>query len=231
MTGQDTNRDAWKRASSEAAAQLVEDGMLVGLGTGSTAAFFIRALAQRIQQGLRVAGTVSSSIASQELAQSFGIPITDFTTHPTLDLYIDGADEIDPQLNLIKGGGGALLREKIVASASRRFVVVADQFKLVARLGQSFALPIEVIPFAAPLVHHKLIDLGANVKLRGGTETPFITDNHNLILDCTFPQGIADPATLDDRLHRIVGIVETGLFLGMAQQALIGGPDGVQSLP
>ncbi|GHO45241.1 ribose-5-phosphate isomerase RpiA [Ktedonospora formicarum] len=231
MTAQGTNRDAWKRAASEAAASLVEDGMLVGLGTGSTAAFFIRALAKRMQEGLHIAGTISSSLASQELAQSFGIPVTTFEANPTLDLYIDGADEIDPQLNLIKGGGGALLREKIVASASRRFVVVADHLKLVERLGQSFALPIEVVPFATPLVKRQLTDLGANVQLRSKGETPFITDNQNMILDCTFAQGISDPAALDERLHHIVGIVETGLFLGMARQVLIGGPNGVQTLP
>ncbi|GHO67079.1 ribose-5-phosphate isomerase A [Ktedonobacter sp. SOSP1-52] len=231
MTGQEINRDAWKQAASEAAAQLVEDGMLVGLGTGSTAAFFIQALARRMQQGLHIAGTISSSLASQELAQSLHIPITDFATHPSLDIYIDGADEIDSQLNLVKGGGGALLREKIVASASRRFVVIADQLKLVQRLGQSFALPIEAIPFAAPLVSRKLTNLGATVKLRGGNTTPFITDNHNVILDCTFADGILDPAALDEQLHHVVGIVETGLFLGMAQQALIGGPHGVQVLP
>jgi ribose 5-phosphate isomerase A len=225
-----TQHDTWKQMVGEAAAQLVEDGMLVGLGTGSTANQLIYALGRRVQQGLRVMGTVSSSQASQNLAASLGIPISDLDTHPELDLYIDGADEIDPQLSLIKGAGGALLREKVVASSSRRFVVIADSSKLVTQLGHRFPVPVETVPFAITPVRKHLETLGASVNVRQREGQIFITENHNLILDCTFPNGIADPIDLDARLHRIVGVVETGLFLHMARQAIIGGPDGVQTI-
>jgi ribose 5-phosphate isomerase A len=186
-----TQHDTWKQMVGEAAAQLVEDGMLVGLGTGSTANQLIYALGRRLQQGLRIMGTVSSSQASQNLAASLGIPISDLDTHPELDLYIDGADEIDPQLSLIKGAGGALLREKVVASSSRRFVVIADSSKLVTQLGHRFPVPVETVPFAATPVRKHLETLGASVNVRQREGQIFITENHNLILDCTFPNGIA----------------------------------------
>ncbi len=149
MMQENAQQDNWKRLVGEAAAQLVEDGMVLGLGTGSTAAHLLYALAQRIQQGLRIIGGVPTSKATEELARKLGIPLTTLDAHPELDLAIDGADEIDSQLCLIKGGGGALLREKIVASAAHRFVVIGDTAKLVPMLGVHFPLPIEVVPFAA----------------------------------------------------------------------------------
>lgn len=225
---QENEREAWKRMAGEAAAALVEDGMVVGLGSGSTAVYLVRALARRLKEGLRIVGAVPSSNATGALAAQLGIPLTDLDTHPELDIDIDGADEIDPGLSLIKGGGGALLREKIVASAARRFVVIADATKLVERLGLHMPLPIEIIPFAETPVKKKLESLGANVQARSVGDRVFITDNGNMILDCTFPGGIADPTAINDRLERIVGIVETGLFLHMAERALIGGPQGVQ---
>src|SRR5215472_17240589 len=152
----DTQRDTWKRLAGEAAANLIEDGMLLGLGSGSTAKQMIIALGSRIQQGLRIAGAVPTSQATEELARNLGIPLTDLDTHPVLDLAIDGADEIDGQLRLIKGGGGALLREKIVATSSRRFIVIGDTTKLVSRLGQTAPLPVEVIPFAITPVRRRL---------------------------------------------------------------------------
>jgi ribose 5-phosphate isomerase A len=176
---------------------------------------------------LRIAGAVSSSQASHDLAVSVGIPVADLDTYPELDIYVDGADEIDPQLQLIKGAGGALLREKIVASSARRFVVIADTSKLVQRLGLLFPVPIEVVPFAVTPVRKRLEALGAVVTTRQHAGQAFITENQNLILDCAFPEGIADPAALDTHLHVIVGVVETGLFLHMAKQAVIGGADGV----
>lgn len=230
MTQPDVQRDAWKQMVGEAAAQLVEDGMLIGLGTGSTANQLIYALGRRCQQGLRIAGTVSSSQASQDLAASLGLPVTTLDNQPELDLYIDGADEIDPQLGLIKGAGGALLREKVVATSSRRFVVIADSSKLVPQLGHHFPVPVETVSFAAMPVRKHLEALGAIVNVRQREGQIFITENQNLILDCTFANGIAAPAELDARLHRIVGVVETGLFLHIAQQAIIAGPDGVQTL-
>ncbi len=226
----ETQQDHWKRLAGEAAAELIEAGMVVGLGTGSTATYMIQALARRIQAGLQITGAVPTSEATKQLARSLGIPLTDLDTHPELDLDIDGADEIDDHLNLIKGGGGALLREKIVASASRHFVVVADISKQVTRLGRNAVLPVETIPFAATPVNRRLQALGASVQLRQRSNQGFFTDNGNVILDCTFADGIADPPDLHARIRRIVGVVEIGLFLDMADQAIIGGPGGVTYL-
>lgn len=224
-------QDSWKQMAGTAAANLIEDGMVVGLGTGSTSNFLIYALAQRVQAGLHIVGTISSSQASHDLAENLGIPVTSLDAHPTLDIYIDGADEIDTQLNLLKGAGGALLREKIVASAARRFVVIADVTKQVTHLGQNFPVPVEVVPFAITPVRKHLESLGAKVTLRQLADKPFITENENIILDCVFAGGISDPIGLSANIHHIVGVVETGLFLGMAERALIGGPNGVLTLP
>lgn len=231
MTQQESQRDAWKQLAGEEAAKLVENGMVIGLGTGTTATHFVYALAKRIQNGLRIIGGVPTSQATKDLAASLHIPLTDLDTYPELDLYIDGADEIDPQLHLLKGAGGALLREKIVASSARRFVVIGDISKRVSQLGQNFPVPVETAPFAVTPVRKRLEALGAAVEVRRLAEGPFITENHNIILDCTFANGISDPADLDARLHQIVGVVETGIFLNLAQQAIIGGPDGITTLP
>ncbi|HTK07191.1 MAG TPA: ribose-5-phosphate isomerase RpiA [Ktedonobacteraceae bacterium] len=227
----DIRQDSWKQLAGKEAARLVQDNMLVGLGTGSTANCFIFALAERIQQGLRVAGTVSSSRASQELAASLGIPVTTLDTHPELDLYVDGADEIDPQLQLLKGAGGALLREKIVATSSQRFIVIADVTKQVDRLGSKFPVPVETAPFALEPVRRRLQALGTTPRLRQVDGKTFVTENGNVILDCAFADGIANPEELDARLHAIVGVVETGLFLNIAAQVIIGGPEGIITLP
>jgi ribose 5-phosphate isomerase A len=231
MTPHNIEQDTWKQQASAAAAKLVEDNMVIGLGTGSTANYLIYVLAQRIALGLHIIGAVPSSTATKELAHNLNIPLTDLNTHPELDLYIDGADEIDPQLRLLKGAGGALLREKIVASSARRFIVIADITKKVTQLGHLFPVPVEVIPLAVTPVSKHIAALGANVQVRQRAEQPFITDNQNFIVDCTFPDGIANPEELNARLHSIVGVVETGLFLNMAKQAFIGGPDGVQIIP
>jgi ribose 5-phosphate isomerase A len=230
MTQHETQQDQWKRLVGEEAAKLVEDGMVVGLGTGTTATQFVYALARRIQSGLRIVGAVSSSQATKDLAVSLNIPVTDIDTYPELDIYIDGADEIDPQLRLIKGAGGALLREKVVASAARRFVVIGDSSKQVNRLGLNFPVPVETTPFAVTPVRRQLEALGATVTIRQLADSIFITENHNIILDCAFPQGIVDPEDLDARMHSIVGVVETGFFLKLARAAIIGGPDGVKFL-
>jgi ribose 5-phosphate isomerase A len=220
-------QDRWKLLAGEAAVTFIEDGMVIGLGSGTTATQMIYALGRRIQQGLRITGAVATSHDSEDLARKLGIPLTDLDTHPVLDLDIDGADEIDQQLRLIKGGGGALLREKIVASSAQRFIVIGDVTKRVARLGQHFALPVETVPFAATPVTKRLEALGATVQLRRLGDNVFFTENCNIILDCFFANGIADPAELDTRIHHIVGVVETGLFLHMAERAIIGGPEGV----
>lgn len=229
MAQHNNQQEVWKELAGTEAAKLVEDGMVIGLGTGSTANQFIHALARRMQQeGLHIVGAASSSQASRELAASLGIPTTNLDEHPELDLYIDGADEIDPQLHLIKGAGGALLREKIVASSSRRFVVIGDVTKLVTRLGLVFPIPVETSPFAATPVRKRLEKLGASVQLRQKNGQTFITENGNIIWDATFSKGIEYPEDLDAHLHSIVGVIETGLFLNMAQSAIIGGPNGVQ---
>ncbi len=231
MTGPDIERDTWKQMAGSAAARRVEDGMIVGLGTGSTASHFIYALARRIQEGLHIAGAVASSEASKALASGLGIPVSDLDTYPEIDLYIDGADEIDPQLRLIKGGGGALLYEKIVASVSHRFIVISDNSKLVTRLGTNFPVPVEIVPFGAAPVRRRLQALGATVQVRQLAGKVFVTEGSNIILDCTFPGGIADPAALDEHFHTIVGVVESGLFLNLAHEAIIAGPDGIKTLP
>ncbi|HKO18567.1 MAG TPA: ribose-5-phosphate isomerase RpiA, partial [Acidobacteriaceae bacterium] len=206
--------------------EFVRDGMVVGLGTGSTATMFIRELAAK---KLKIR-CVASSDASRELAMSLGIDVQRLAQLPELDLYIDGADEVcrqDGALNLIKGGGGALLREKIVASAAREFIVVADSTKLVQLLGK-FPLPVEIIQMALPLVDPRLKDLGLNPKVRQAKNGagPFVTDEGNYILDCSAGR-IEEPESLAAELKSIVGVVEHGLFLGMASLALVGGEDGV----
>jgi ribose 5-phosphate isomerase A len=223
--------DAWKRAAAEAAVALVEDGMAVGLGTGSTSAFAVSALAARVRaEGLRVVG-IPTSERTAEQARREGVPLTTFAEHPELDLAIDGADEVERgTLHLVKGGGGALLREKIVAAASRRFVVVADEGKLVDRLGVGWAVPVEVVPFGWEATARRIGGLGATPELRRKDGEPFVTDGGHLILDCRFPGGIADPPGLERLLGAIVGVVETGLFTGMAGEVLLAGPGGVRRL-
>lgn len=226
-----SEQNIWKQQAGEAAAQLIEPGMVIGLGTGSTAAYLAHALAERIQGGLSIIGAVPTSQAIAQLASTLGIPLTTLDTYPTLDLAIDGADEIDGQLNLIKGGGGALLREKIVASASQRFVIISDITKLVSQLGRHAPVPVETVPFATAPVRKRLEALGASVQLRLLGNIIFSTDNGNVILDCSFDNGIADPADLHARMKSIVGVVETGLFLQMAERVIIAGPEGIKVLP
>lgn len=221
-------RDSWKQIAGEAAAKLVEDGMLIGLGTGSTAQAFIRALGQRVQAGLRIAGAVASSQESADLATSLDIPMTTLDLNPELDLYVDGTDEIDPQLRLIKGGGGALLREKIVATASKRFVVITDITKKVQYLGIKAPVPIEVIPFAVTPVRLQLEAAKISVKLRQHAGETFYTENHNIILDCFYGHELPTPDANDAWLRDIVGVVDTGLFFNIVDQAIIVGPQGIQ---
>jgi ribose 5-phosphate isomerase A len=190
----------------------------VGLGSGSTATCAIRFLGERVRGGLKILG-IPTSQRTKQLAEQLGIPLARLDEHLQIDIDIDGADEIDPHLNLIKGGGGALLREKIIASASRRFIVVGDSSKQVAHLGK-FPLPVEVIPFAESLISRRIAALGAQVSLRGAGQ-PYVTDEGHHILDCTFGE-ISDPAALAEKLRAIPGVVEHGLFIGMAEVALIG---------
>jgi len=221
-------QDEAKRMVARRALDFVEDGMSLGLGSGTTSAIFIRELGERVKQGLRVRG-IATSTAHQQLAESLSIPITTFEECPVLDLAIDGADEVGPGLALIKGGGGALLREKIVESAARRFIVIADASKLVTTLGR-FPLPVEVIQMALPLVTRKLEALGLNPKLRHHPDgSLYITDENNVILDCACG-SIPDPGRTAAEIRSIVGVVEHGLFLNMASLALIAGEDGVREV-
>jgi ribose 5-phosphate isomerase A len=216
-----------KEKAGRRAAEFVEDGMVVGLGTGSTAEFTIKALGERVAQGLNIRA-IPTSNASAALAASLGIELVTLADCPAIDLTIDGADEVDPQLDLIKGLGGALLREKVVATASRRQIIIIDPSKKVDRLGTKAPLPVEVIPFALSFVQHQLASEGLSAvpRLQHNATDLFITDNSNHILDCHFPHGIDQAGLLEPRLNNIPGVVENGLFIGLAQAVIIGMESG-----
>jgi ribose 5-phosphate isomerase A len=226
----DADRDALKRAAAEAAVELVEDGMIVGLGTGSTAAFAIDALARRHRQGLRFLGIPTSERTAAQ-AKAAGIPLTSFAEHRQIDLTIDGADEVERgTLNLIKGLGGALLREKIVAAASRRLAIIVDGAKLVDRLGTRAPVPVEVVAFGLEATRTALEVLGASARLRLlPAGEPFVTDSGNRILDCNFGP-ITEPARLEERIRRVIGVVESGLFISRADPVFVADAAGVHRL-
>jgi ribose 5-phosphate isomerase A len=209
-----------RTAAASAAAELVEPGMTIGLGSGRAVWKLMEHLADR--GGLRA---VAASERTRELAGARGIELVELDGSVVLDLALDGADEVDSELRLIKGGGGALLREKIVVSAARRFVVVAEVRKKVDRLGQSFRLPVEVVPFGWRDTRRRVEGLLPDTDLRTEDGSPYVTDEGNHILDCVLPPD-ADPDRLDAELERIAGVVEHGLFIGLAERALLGRPDG-----
>jgi ribose 5-phosphate isomerase A len=220
--------DLEKAAAARASLRFVRDGMTLGLGTGSTAAHVVRCLAEQVRAGLKIRG-IPTSVHTGELAASLGIPLTTLEECQEIDVDIDGADEFDPQLNLIKGGGGALLREKIIASASWQVVIIADSSKQVAVLGK-FPLPVEVIPFAQPLVAKRIAAFGATVKVRkDGKGNTFITDEGHHILDCNFGQ-IPDPPALARKLSDMPGVVEHGLFINLASVVLCAKGENVTEL-
>ncbi len=227
------NTTALKSEAARAALAHVEDGMRLGIGTGSTAEEFVKLLAERVDQGLKVVG-VPTSERTAALCVQLGVPLSSLDELPELDLTIDGADEVDAELSLIKGGGGALLREKIVAAASRRMIVIADRSKRVATLG-AFPLPIEVNRFGLKASELAISRAAANlglsgpltVRTRGGA--PFVTDGGHFIIDASFGR-IPDPRALSSALHTIPGVVEHGLFLGMASAAILAGPQGIEVL-
>ncbi|MBX6366109.1 MAG: ribose 5-phosphate isomerase A [Gemmatimonadetes bacterium] len=221
-----------KREAAARAVEFVEDGMVLGLGTGSTVRHVLELLAERRKAGAlrRVVG-IPTSRATEWLARELGLRIATLEQEPRLDLTIDGADEVDPQLNLIKGLGGALLWEKIVASASERLLIVADEAKLVGRLGERAPLPVEVVPFGWNTHLAFLDNLGAEPVLRRTANgSPFVTDGGHYLIDCHFPNGIAEPIRLQRELRQHAGVVESGLFLGLADAVVVAGPSGTRVL-
>jgi ribose 5-phosphate isomerase A len=223
--------DLWKYQAAERALRYLEDGMTVGLGSGSTSAKFVDLVGERVKAGLRITG-VPTSEATRAQAERLGISLTTLDAVPFLDLTVDGADELDDELRLIKGGGGALLREKIVAMSSERMIVIADASKRVAPLGK-FPLPVEVVRFGLVATRNMVAAHAAEAGCEGAIElrlgkdgTPVVTDGGNFLLDCAFGR-IDKPEMLDDALKRVPGVVENGLFLGIADVAIVAGPGGV----
>ena len=225
-----SENDAAKRWAARAAAQLVTGGMTVGLGSGTTATIMVEHLGERVQsEGLRFVG-VATSTATGQLARSLGILLRELDDVPTLDLNLDGADEIDADFRMIKGRGGALLREKLVVDAARRRVAIVTADKLVDRLGRTMPVPVEVSPFGLRHIDQHLRDLGASTSLRNGSGgAPFVTDGGNRIIDCHF-DSIDDPSALHRQLKQIVGVFETGLFLELCDLIVVGHPDRVESI-
>ena len=218
-----SEQDELKRAAAEKALELVRDGMLIGLGSGTTARYFTEGVGRLVAEGMKVRA-VPTSRATAELAAANGIPIV-FELIGQIDLTVDGADEVDQALNLIKGRGGALFREKVVAAASKRFVVVVDESKVVKQLGVG-VLPVEILPYLWRSTAARLATLATRLTMRGGEESPYITDNGNVILDLMIDRGIVDAPALATSLKTTIGVVEHGLFIGMTDTCIVAGPDG-----
>ncbi len=225
-----TPTDQLKEAAAEASAAQLQNGQIVGLGSGSTAALAVAAIGKRVAQGLQIIG-ISTSEKTTAQARELGIPLATLAEHPVIDIAIDGADDVERgTLNLIKGGGGNLLREKIVAASSKRMIIVVDQSKLVDRLGSHSPVPVEIVPFGWEATAKRLEGLNAHPKLRTNQDgSAYITDGGHYIVDCAIGQ-IESASALSDQLDRVVGVVEHGLFIGLASQVLIGNQDGVQTL-
>jgi ribose 5-phosphate isomerase A len=213
-----------KQIAADKAVSFIENDMVVGLGTGSTAYWAIERIGEKIKNRQLNVRAIATSTRSESQARSLGIPILDFSEIDQIDITIDGADEADGELNLIKGGGGALLREKIVASNSRQLIIVADETKLVKTLGK-FPLPVEVVVFGWEKVFLKLQSMGCTPRLRLENEKPYMTDNSNYIIDCSFGE-IPHPAELHDKINAIVGVVENGLFINLARKLVAGYSNG-----
>ena len=226
-----TPQEKLKQQAAHAAVEWIENGMIVGLGTGSTVRFALEKIAEKIRTGeLQHIAGIPSSEQTELRSRELGIPLTDFAAHTVIDVTIDGADEVDPQLNLIKGGGGALLREKVLAQASRKNVIIVDESKLSPALGCKWAVPIEVVPFAVDAVSNFLKSIGGTVALRQKPDgTPFFTDQLNLILDTDFGE-ITQPNELAAQLNNCAGVVEHGLFLNLTSAVIVAGASGIRTI-
>ncbi len=220
--------DTLKHQAAVAAVDEVADGMAVGLGTGSTVKHFIVELGARVRAGLKISA-IATSDQSDLLAREVGIPIVGFEQHGVLDVTVDGADEVSPELDLVKGLGGALVREKIVATASRRVVIVVDDSKLVDRLGTRAPIPVEVIPLAATLVAGVLREIGGEPELRLLDGEPFVSDNGNHVVDWRYGP-LSEPASLEQRLKSMSGVVDSGIFAGLAHRVIVAGTDGLREM-
>jgi ribose 5-phosphate isomerase A len=220
--------DDLKRLAALEAVKEVQNGMIVGLGTGSTASHFIRGLGERVRSGLRITA-IPTSEASARLAFEVGVALTTFTDNPVIDLTVDGADEVSPDLDLIKGLGGALVREKVVARASKRVVIVVDEAKLVDSLGLRTAIPVEVVPFSADVVIRQLEKWGGRALIRQRGVSAFVSDNGNTVID--WAHGVIDdPLEMERRLKSITGVVDSGIFAGVADSVIAAGPAGIRRL-
>lgn len=226
--GEHLEKEELKKLAAEKALEYVEDGMILGLGTGSTVEYALRKLGCLVKEGLDVKG-IPTSMHTKRIAKEENIPLTTLEENPDIDLTIDGADEVDSNLNLIKGGGGALTREKIIAFHSKKVIIIVDDSKVVKALGIDFSLPVEVLKFGWTSTKKVIENFGCNVEMRKIMGEPFITDNSNYVLDCEF-ERIDDPEQLEKDLNLIPGIVENGLFIGLADKAIVGGKQGIVTL-
>ena len=217
-----------KKKAGEKAVEYIKDGMILGLGTGSTVKYTLKKIGELIDSGLVIKG-IPTSIQTKKLADKYHIPLTTLEENPVIDITIDGADEVDSNLNILKGGGGALTREKIIAYHSKKEIIVIDESKIVKALGFDFPLPVEVLKFGWSSTKKALEDYGCNVELRKIMENPFITDNSNYILDCEFDK-IDDPEELEKNINDIPGVIENGLFIGLVDEVIVGSKQGIMTL-
>lgn len=220
------NTEHLKKIAAEKATEEVRDGTVVGLGTGSTVYYALLKLGAMVRDGLNIVG-IPTSDGTEKIATEQSIPLSTLASHPVIELTIDGADEVDAHLNLIKGGGAALVREKIIANASKRILIIVDESKVSRVLGTSFALPVEIVRFGWEATQREVNNICGKSDLRGGIENPLITDNGNYILDCHF-EGIPEPEKIELQLNNIPGVVENGIFVNRADKVIIGTPTGIK---
>ena len=228
LNGELLNQEEMKKLAGEKSVEYIEDGMVVGLGTGSTVEYALKKLGERVKEGLKIEG-IPTSLRTKRSATNHGIPLTTLDEHSEIDITIDGADEVDSNLTLIKGGGGALTREKLIAFHSKRVIIIIDESKVVKKLGIGFSLPVEVIKYGWKATMKTLEDLGCVPELRTITGEPYITDNQNYIIDCDFGR-IDDAELLERDLTLIPGVVENGLFVDLVSEVIVASKQGIMTL-